>query len=156
MAKDEDRLKLLKEIAGTRVYEQKRAESNKLMQETRNYKYPPHTFKKTDLLIFILIFTETKRAKIEEVLTYIQDRLLELDGEKTELSEYNELDKDRRSIEYTIYAREQSSANRKLEDLEEDRRRYISNSNSLRESYIKNDDTVQVIKKKGALGRYIC
>ncbi|KAG2211831.1 hypothetical protein INT47_004517 [Mucor saturninus] len=120
MAKDEDRLKLLKEIAGTRVYEQKRAESNKLMQET-----------------------QTKRAKIEEVLTYIQDRLLELDGEKTELSEYNELDKDRRSIEYTIYAREQSSANRKLEDLEEDRRRYISNSNSLRESYIKNDDTVQ-------------
>lgn len=33
--KDEDRLKLLKEIAGTRVYEQKRAESNKLMQDTR-------------------------------------------------------------------------------------------------------------------------
>lgn len=40
MAKDEDRLKLLKEIAGTRVYEQKRAESNKLMQETRNYNDP--------------------------------------------------------------------------------------------------------------------
>lgn len=34
-AKDEDRLKLLKEIAGTRVYEQKRTESTKLMQETR-------------------------------------------------------------------------------------------------------------------------
>jgi structural maintenance of chromosome 3 (chondroitin sulfate proteoglycan 6) len=34
-AKDEDRLNLLKEIAGTRVYEQKRSESNKLMQETR-------------------------------------------------------------------------------------------------------------------------
>ncbi|KAI8368391.1 RecF/RecN/SMC N terminal domain-containing protein [Choanephora cucurbitarum] len=35
-AKDEDRLKLLKEIAGTRVYEQKRSESNKLMQETHS------------------------------------------------------------------------------------------------------------------------
>jgi structural maintenance of chromosome 3 (chondroitin sulfate proteoglycan 6) len=35
-AKDDDRLKLLKEIAGTRVYEQKRTESNKLMKESGN------------------------------------------------------------------------------------------------------------------------
>ncbi|GAA5798475.1 hypothetical protein HPULCUR_003879 [Helicostylum pulchrum] len=119
VAKDEDRLKLLKEIAGTRIYEQKRVESNKLMQET-----------------------QSKRAKIEEVLTYIEDRLNELEGEKTELSEFHDLDKDRRSIEYTIYAREQASANRKLEDLEEDRRRHISTSESLRESYIKNEETV--------------
>ncbi|KAI9351904.1 RecF/RecN/SMC [Pilaira anomala] len=120
VAKDEDRLKLLKEIAGTRIYEQKRVESNKLMQET-----------------------QSKRAKIEEVLTYIEDRLNELEAEKTELSEFHDLDKDRRSIEYTIYAREQASANRKLEDLEEERRRHVSSSESLRESYIKNEETVQ-------------
>ncbi|KAI8061999.1 RecF/RecN/SMC [Thamnidium elegans] len=120
VAKDEDRLKLLKEIAGTRIYEQKRIESNKLMQET-----------------------QSKRAKIEEVLTYIEDRLNELEAEKTELSEFHDLDKDRRSIEYTIYAREQASANRKLEDLEEERRRHISTSESLRESYVKNEETVQ-------------
>lgn len=78
-------------------------------------------------------------------MTYIEDRLNELEAEKTELSEFHDLDKDRRSIEYTIYAREQASANRKLEDLEEERRRHVSSSESLRESYIKNEETVQVI-----------
>ncbi|CAO3654057.1 unnamed protein product [Mucor hiemalis] len=119
-AKDEDRLKLLKEIAGTRVYEQKRAESNKLMQDT-----------------------QSKRAKIQEVLTYIEERLHELEAEKAELSEYQDLDKDRRSIEYTIYAREQASANRRLEDLEEERRRHISTCENIRETFAKNEETVQ-------------
>lgn len=118
--KDEDRLKLLKEIAGTRVYEQKRAESNKLMQDT-----------------------QSKRAKIQEVLTYIEERLHELEAEKAELSEYQDLDKDRRSIEYTIYAREQASANRRLEDLEEERRRHISTCENIRETFAKNEETVQ-------------
>ncbi|KAI8984689.1 chromosome segregation protein sudA (DA-box protein sudA) [Mycotypha africana] len=124
-AKDEDRLKILKEIAGTRVYEDKRAESNKLMQETH--------FKKT---------------KIDEVLSYIQDRLQELEAEKAELSEFQELDKERRTIEYTIYAREQASANRRLDDLEEERRRHINSSESLRDSYLKNEETVQQQKTK--------
>lgn len=82
------------------------------------------------------------------MLTYIQERLQELEAEKAELSEFQDLDKDRRSIEYTIYAREQASANRRLEDLEEERRRHISNSENLRESYIKNDETVQQHKTK--------
>lgn len=87
---------------------------------------------------------ELKRTKIEEVLTYIEERLLELEAEKTELSEYQEFDKERRSIEYTIYAREQASANRKLDDLEEERRRHVNSGDGLRESYAKNEDTVQV------------
>ncbi len=33
-AKDQDRLQLLKEVAGTRVYEQRRQESLKIMNET--------------------------------------------------------------------------------------------------------------------------
>lgn len=82
------------------------------------------------------------------MLTYIQERLQELEAEKAELSEFQDLDKDRRSIEYTIYAREQASANRRLEDLEEERRRHISTSENLRESYIKNDETVQQHKTK--------
>lgn len=82
------------------------------------------------------------------MLTYIQERLQELEAEKAELSEFQDLDKDRRSIEYTIYAREQASANRRLEDFEEERRRHISTSENLRESYIKNDETVQQHKTK--------
>ncbi|CEP12365.1 hypothetical protein [Parasitella parasitica] len=119
-AKDEDRLKLIKEIAGTRVYEQKRQESNKLIQET-----------------------ESKREKIDQVLVYIEDRLAELEAEKEELSEFQEIDKDRRAIEYKILTRESASANRKLDDLEEERRRYIASSEGLRASFVKIENTVQ-------------
>ena len=34
--KDEDRLNLLKEVAGTTVYEERRSESIRIMQETSN------------------------------------------------------------------------------------------------------------------------
>lgn len=77
------------------------------------------------------------------MLTYIEERLHELEAEKAELSEYQDLDKDRRSIEYTIYAREQASANRRLEDLEEERRRHISTCENIRETFAKNEETVQ-------------
>ncbi|KAG1213842.1 hypothetical protein G6F69_002459 [Rhizopus microsporus] len=122
-AKDEDRLKLLKEVAGTRVYEQKREESNKLMQETN-----------------------AKRAKIEEVLKYIEERLSELEAEKAELSEYQELDNSRRSIEYTIYAREQTSASHRLEELEEERRRAIRKNEEIEGHHYKGEQKLKELE----------
>jgi len=53
--KDAERLNLLKEVAGTQVYEARRTESLKIMTETNN-----------------------KRAKIDELLDYIKERLGEL------------------------------------------------------------------------------
>lgn len=50
--KDSDRLGLLKEIAGTIVYEERKAESLKILADTTN-----------------------KQAHIEEVLTFIEERL---------------------------------------------------------------------------------
>ncbi|KAI8891369.1 RecF/RecN/SMC protein, partial [Backusella circina FSU 941] len=120
-AHDEDRLKLLKEIAGTRVYEQKRFESNKLMQES-----------------------ETKRLRIDEVLKYIEDRLRELDDEKRELNEYQICDKERRSLEYTIYAREQASAHNKLEDLEYERSRFREYNEEQIQNYTRNEKATNV------------
>ena len=69
-AKDNERLQVLKEVAGTQVYEQRRQESLKIMTET-----------------------DLKRTKINELLDYIQQRLDELEVEKQELSEFNDLDK---------------------------------------------------------------
>jgi len=46
------------------------------------------------------------RAKINEVLEYIDTRLSELQGEKDELSEYQRLDRRRRAMEYTLYEKE--------------------------------------------------
>jgi chromosome segregation ATPase len=52
--------------------------------------------------------TELKRKKIDEYLIYIEERLTELEQEKEELKLYQELDGQRRSVEYTLFHREQS------------------------------------------------
>ncbi|KAF9932721.1 Structural maintenance of chromosomes protein 3 [Mortierella alpina] len=92
-AKDDERLQLLKEVAGTRVYEQRRQESLK-----------------------IITVTDTKRKNIEELLTYIEQRLEELNEEKEELKLYQEHDRRRRCLEYTIYSREQKEVSEALEE----------------------------------------
>jgi structural maintenance of chromosome 3 (chondroitin sulfate proteoglycan 6) len=93
-AKDSDRLKLLKEVAGTHVYEVKRQESLKIMKDT-----------------------ELKREKINELLAHINDRIAELEREKEELKVFYELDRERRCLEYAIYQREQVEASMALEEV---------------------------------------
>ena len=83
LMKDQERLQLLKEVGGTRVYEERREESLKIISETTS-----------------------KREKIQEVISYIEKRLEELEGEKEELKAYQQLDRDRRALEYTIYNKE--------------------------------------------------
>ncbi|KAF9113570.1 Structural maintenance of chromosomes protein 3 [Mortierella sp. AM989] len=105
-AKDNERLQLLKEVAGTRVYEQRRQESLKIISETG-----------------------TKRKNIEELLAYIEQRLEELEEEKEELKSYQEHDRRRRCLEYTIYSRELKEVNEALEDMEEGHRQELDGSN---------------------------
>uniref|UniRef100_UPI0035A3D706 Structural maintenance of chromosomes protein 3 n=1 Tax=Homo sapiens TaxID=9606 RepID=UPI0035A3D706 len=62
-APDSQRLKLLREVAGTRVYDERKEESISLMKET-----------------------EGKREKINELLKYIEERLHTLEEEKEELA----------------------------------------------------------------------
>ena len=96
-AKDHERLALLKEVAGTKVYEQRRAESLRIMAET-----------------------DSKRAKIAELLEYIDTRLTELEEEKEELKEFQEKDKERRCLEYALYQRELEEVGAALEEIEEE------------------------------------
>ena len=95
LMKDKDRLNLLKEVAGTTVYEERRTETLKIMQETA-----------------------TKKQQIEEVLQFIDERLAELETEKEELTEYDSLDKQRRAIEYSLYDQELSKASERLQQIE--------------------------------------
>ena len=60
--KDRERLDLLKEVAGTSMYEKRREESLKIMRETKS-----------------------RREKIDEVIEYIDKRLSDLEEEKDEL-----------------------------------------------------------------------
>ena len=55
------------------------------------------------------------------MLTFIDERLNELDREKGELVEFMESDKERRCLEYALYYRQQNDALMQLETLEEER-----------------------------------
>nr|VDC80666.1 unnamed protein product [Brassica rapa] len=106
MMKDSERLDLLKEIGGTRVYEEKRCESLKVMQDTGNR---------------MTCLTGIKRNHIIEAVQYLDEKLRELDEEKDELRKYQQLDKQRKSLEYTIYEKELHDTREKLEQTEAER-----------------------------------
>ncbi|CAI9105898.1 OLC1v1004922C1 [Oldenlandia corymbosa var. corymbosa] len=113
LMKDPERLDLLKEIGGTRVYEERRRESLKIMQETGN-----------------------KRKQIIEVVKYLDERLRELDEEKEELKQYQQLDKQRKSLEYTIFDKELHDARQKLIEIENSRNRVSEKSNKMYNSVL--------------------
>ncbi|KAL2002383.1 hypothetical protein VTN02DRAFT_51 [Thermoascus thermophilus] len=114
--KDSERLNLLKEVAGTQVYEARRAESLRIMNETNN-----------------------KRAKIDELLDYINERLSELEEEKDELRNFQEKDRERRCLEYTIYSREQAEIAAALEALEGQRQTGVEDTDVNRENFIQGE-----------------
>lgn len=61
--------------------------------------------------------TEAKQAKIREVTEYIEERLAELEAEKEELKEFQEKDKERRCLEYSLYQAELSEIVEALEEV---------------------------------------
>ncbi|KAK6912655.1 RecF/RecN/SMC, N-terminal [Dillenia turbinata] len=103
LMKDSERLDLLKEIGGTRVYEERRR--NKIKQ-------------------------------INQVVQYLDERLKELDEEKEELRKYQQLDKQRKSLEYTIYDKELHDARQKLVEVEEARAKVSETSTRMYDSVL--------------------
>ncbi|XP_005743763.1 structural maintenance of chromosomes protein 3 [Pundamilia nyererei] len=110
-APDSQRLKLLREVAGTRVYDERKEESISLMKET-----------------------EGKREKINELLKYIEERLHTLEDEKEELAQYQKWDKMRRALEYTIYNQELNETRAKLDELSTKRETCGDKSRQLRDA----------------------
>lgn len=93
-APDSHRLKLLREVAGTRVYDERRDESMAILRET-----------------------EVKLQKIEEFLRTIEERLSTLEEEKEELKQYQYYDKIRRALEYIIHEVELNENKKKLAEV---------------------------------------
>ncbi|KAA3489732.1 structural maintenance of chromosomes protein 3 [Gossypium australe] len=115
LMKDSERLDLLKEIGGTRVYEERR----------RN-----------------------KRKQIIQVVQYLDERLKELDEEKEELRKYQQLDKQRKSLEYTIYDKELQDARRKLEEVEEARTKVSEKSSEMYNAVLDSHERFKDLDKK--------
>lgn len=61
-----------------------------------------------------------RMANIEETLQYINERMAELDAEKEELKRYQELDRTRRALEYTVYDRELAAAKEAIDKVIEE------------------------------------
>jgi structural maintenance of chromosome 3 (chondroitin sulfate proteoglycan 6) len=118
--KDAERLNLLKEVAGTQVYEARRTESLKIMTETNN-----------------------KRAKIDELLDYIKERLSELEEEMQELRAYQEKDRDRRCLEYAFYHREQNALAAALDEIEDARLNGIEGTDDSREAFLEGEKAIE-------------
>jgi len=95
--KDEERLQLVKDIAGTRVYDDRRKESMKIMAES-----------------------ERKRAQIRDIMDYFNSRLAELEEEQEELREYQNVDRKIRAIQLTLYRTALQSAEKEKAKIEKD------------------------------------
>jgi len=122
-APDNQRLKILREVAGTRIYDERKEESRLLLRDT-----------------------ESKLEKIMDLLKYIEERLQTLEGEKEELKEYQKWDKMRRALEYTIYNHELEDARKKQKELETRRETSSVVTEKLRENL---QTLVDEIKEKG-------
>ncbi|KAG5498490.1 hypothetical protein JKF63_02776 [Porcisia hertigi] len=94
---EEQRYQLIKDVAGTKVYEARRAESERILAETRG-----------------------KQAQITESFRQLEKRLKELEDETAELKQFNEADREKKCIEYCIFHSEMESANETLQKLEEE------------------------------------
>ena len=125
--KDEERLALLKEVAGTKVYEDRRAESVRMMEESTG-----------------------KNMKITEAIDQLDERLKELEGEKEELTKYKDLDKARRGIEYAIYDKELNAARQRLDDLETTKQVGQENIHALELQMLGNNDELKAAEKRSA------
>ncbi|EPY77700.1 structural maintenance of chromosomes protein 3 [Camelus ferus] len=124
-APDSQRLKLLREVAGTRVYDERKEESISLMKET-----------------------EGKREKINELLKYIEERLHTLEEEKEELAQYQKWDKMRRALEYTIYNQELNETRAKLDELSAKRETSGEKSRQLRDAQQDARDKMEDIERQ--------
>ncbi|KXZ47519.1 hypothetical protein GPECTOR_34g678 [Gonium pectorale] len=107
---DAQRMELLKEIGGTRVYEERRRESERIMSEAGS-----------------------RGSQIKGMLSEIEDKLRELDTERSELLEFQELDRRRRCLRYTLYDKELAKAMADLEKLERDAARLRETAGSAAE-----------------------
>lgn len=105
---DAKRLDLLKDIGGTKVYEERRKDSLEVLREC-----------------------EGKRRSIQDLIEQLETRLSSLDEERDELAAYQVADRERRAIEYTILDREISSTKDALQKLESIRQKANDEMNNV-------------------------
>lgn len=92
---ENERLDLLKEVAGTKIFEERRKESEKILIEQRG-----------------------KQALIDNILENVDKRLEDILQESKELKEYLELEKQKKVLETAKYTQEKEKLEGELQDTE--------------------------------------
>ncbi|KAK5045178.1 hypothetical protein LTR84_009511 [Exophiala bonariae] len=123
--KDSERLDVLKSVAGTQQFVAKKEESQKIMSETNN-----------------------KLAAIDQTFEQINERLAELEEEQDELRDFQDQDREKRALEYTLFHREQEEINKALSGLEDRRAGGIDDADENREQYAQGEETLAKITQK--------
>lgn len=102
-------LDLLKEVAGTHVYDERKAESEKLLEETGR-----------------------KREKIAELMQRVKEKIEELQGESEELQEYTKIEKERRAMEYILYKNHVVASQEQIDAIEANQAEILDRINALK------------------------
>ncbi|KAK6364604.1 Structural maintenance of chromosomes protein 3 [Exophiala oligosperma] len=123
--KDSERLDVLKSVAGTQQFVAKKEESQKIMSETNN-----------------------KLVAIDQTFDQINERLAELEEEQAELRDFQEQDREKRALEYTLFTREQDEINKALAELEDRRAGGIDDADENRERYAEGEDELARITQQ--------
>jgi len=123
--KDSERLDLLKSVAGTQQFVAKKEESQKIMNET-----------------------STKLAAIDATFEQINERLAELEEEQEELRDFQDQDREKRALEYTLFHREQEEINRHLAELEDRRAGGIDDADENRDRFVQGEDDLARITQQ--------
>ncbi|RVX73451.1 hypothetical protein B0A52_03093 [Exophiala mesophila] len=123
--KDSERLDVLKSVAGTQQFVAKKEESQKIMADTNN-----------------------KLAAIDQTFEQISERLAELEEEQAELRDFQEQDKEKRALEYTLFHREQEEINKALAGLEDRRVGGIDDADESRERHAEGEEELAHITQQ--------
>ena len=116
---------MLKEVAGTKVYDERRSESTRIMAKS-----------------------EQDRAKIDELLEHIRGRLEDLGEEKEELRAFQDKDRERRCLEYRIHHVDQEALQEALDKLNEDREGGVERTDENREQLQQNEAELERVENE--------
>lgn len=96
-AKDNERLKLLEDVVGAKSFEIKLSASLKKMNDT-----------------------DRKMKEIEKEMLELKSKLKEMNAEKIELEKYNDLERNRKVLQFTLFDRELNNVLNQLEKIDDE------------------------------------
>lgn len=121
-AKDSERLQLLKEVAGAQIFEVRLKESLKEMSNSNK-----------------------RREKIDEMLTFIESRLDDLNLETSDLKNFEKLNNLKKMLEFNIFDKELTKLNEAIEEIDANYNNSMENANQYVQDLSARETTVKTL-----------